>query len=346
MNSTPAPHPTVLSSSPHPISVAPMMERTDRHFRYMMRLISRRTLLYTEMVTMHAIIHGDKHQHLDFNREEHPISLQLGGDDPAVLATCAALAQEWGYDEINLNVGCPSPRVKRGNFGACLMAQPQLVGRCLDAMRAGCDLPVTVKHRIGVDDLDTYEHMLAFVDEVAASSGCTRFSVHARKAWLDGLSPKENRTIPPLRYDDVYRLKRDRPALFIEINGGVRTMDEVHAHLEHVDAVMIGRAAYDDPFLFAQVDHTLYGEPVRAVSRAEVVAGMIPYIDAHIARGGRHNHVTRHMLSMFAGRPGGRAWRRHISEHHASWDPQAFLELAQELDSKKIHQQDDESVEE
>lgn len=325
----------------HPISVAPMMERTDRHFRYLMRLISRRTLLYTEMVTMHAIMHGDKHQHLDFNREEQPVSLQLGGDDPETLARCALIAKEWGYDEINLNVGCPSPRVKRGNFGACLMTQPDLVARCLDAMReATPDLPVTVKHRIGVDDLDTYEHMLRFVDTVAQHSACTRFSVHARKAWLDGLSPKENRTIPPLRYEEVYRLKQDRPHLTIEINGGVRTMQEVRDHLRHVDAVMIGRAAYDDPFLFATVDEELYGEPARTVSRAEVVEAMIPYIERHIARGGRHNHVTRHMLTMFAGRPGGRAWRRHISEHHSTWDPAALISLAESLDNKNIDHQD------
>jgi tRNA-dihydrouridine synthase A len=318
----------------HPISVAPMMERTDRHFRYLMRLISRRTLLYTEMVTMHAIIYGDKHQHLDFNEEEHPVSLQLGGDDPEVLARCAAIAQQWGYDEINLNVGCPSPRVQRGNFGACLMTQPDLVARCLDAMRAACDLPVTVKHRIGVDDHDSYDHMRAFVDTVAAESGCTRFSVHARKAWLNGLSPKDNRTIPPLRYDEVYRLKQERPDLTIEINGGVKTIQEVHAHLAHVDAVMIGRAAYDDPFLFASVDHALYGEPERALTRAQVVEAMIAYIDRHIARGGRHHHVTRHMLSLYAGCPGGRAWRRHIAEHHAKWDGAALLQLARDLDSK------------
>ena len=222
-----------------------------------MRLISAHTLLYTEMVTCAAVLNGDREHLLGFDRAEHPIALQLGGDDPAALAECARTAAGFGYDEINLNVGCPSDRVQSGNFGACLMREPKRVAACVAAMRAAVELPITVKHRIGVDELDRYEDMVDFVDIVAAE-GCDRFSVHARKAWLSGLSPKQNRTIPPLRHHDVYRLKRERPELPIEINGGVLSLDEVAAHLEHVDAVMIGRAAWDHPWMFAEVDRRFF----------------------------------------------------------------------------------------
>ena len=298
----------------HPVSVAPMMKRTDRHFRYLMRQISTRTLLYTEMVTTGAILHGEKARHLKYSEIEHPISLQLGGDDPKALRECALIAQDWGYDEVNINVGCPSDRVQKGRFGACLMAEPERVAEAVAEMRAAVSIPVTVKHRIGIDDLDRYEDMLRFVD-VVSSSTADRFSVHARKAWLQGLSPKENRTIPPLRYADVYRLKAERPELRVEINGGVTDLDEMQDHLNHVDAVMVGRAAYENPMLFAKVDHCFYDMKVKAERSAfDVVESMRPYIADWLAAGGRLNTVTRHMLMLFYGRPGGRRWRRVLGD--------------------------------
>ncbi|MEL7332566.1 MAG: tRNA dihydrouridine(20/20a) synthase DusA, partial [Cyanobacteria bacterium J06560_2] len=242
-----------------PLSIAPMMDRTDRHYRYFMRQITRRTLLYTEMVTSMAIHYGDLERLLGFTAIETPLVLQVGGDDPTLLAECARRAAEFGYSEINLNVGCPSDRVQSGNFGACLMAQPEKVADCIAAMMAAADLPVSVKHRIGIDELDRYEDMAHFVTVVSAT-GCQRFSVHARKAWLQGLSPKDNRTVPPLRYDDVHRLKRDFPHLQIEINGGFEALTDVKDQLQWVDGVMIGRAAYDNPYLFATADQEIFGE--------------------------------------------------------------------------------------
>ena len=295
------------------MSVAPMMERTDRHYRRFMRAITKETLLYTEMVTTGAVLHGDRDHLLGFDPVEGPLVLQLGGDDPAELAQCARIAEDRGYDEVNINVGCPSERVQKGNFGVCLMTQPELVARCVEAMRAEVSIPVTVKHRIGVDDLDSYEHMLRFV-EVVSRAGCDRFSVHARKAWLQGLSPKENRNIPPLRYDDVYRLKRELPALDIEINGGVRSLEAARSHLDHVDAVMIGRAAYEDPYLFARVDADFFGCPGEVPTRRQVAESMVPYADQWVARGGKLARVVRHMFHLFAGVPGTRAWKRHLTE--------------------------------
>ena len=297
-----------------PLSVAPMMQRTDRHFRWLMRRITRRTLLYTEMVNTGAILYGDRERHLGFSPDEHPVALQLGGDDPAALAECAAVAEAWGYDEVDLNVGCPSDRVQNGAFGASLMARPERVAEAIAAMRAATTIPVTVKHRIGIDDLDRYEDMLRFVDIVAAA-GADRFSVHARKAWLKGLSPKENRNIPPLRYEDVYRLKAERPELSVVINGGVTTLDASAAHLERVDGVMIGRAAWDRPWLFSDVDSRFFGSPDPGLTRVEVVEAAVPYAEAWIARGGRLHQVSRHVLNLFHGCPGARAFRRHISEH-------------------------------
>ncbi len=302
-----------MATARHPVSVAPMMDRTDRHFRYFMRLITRRALLYTEMITVPAILSGDRDRLLGFDPAEHPLALQVGGDDPRALAEVARIAEQYGYDEINLNVGCPSDRVQNGRFGACLMKDPQRVADAVAAMKAAVRMPVTVKHRIGVDDLDRYEDMRRFVDTVAPA-GADRFSVHARKAWLSGLSPKENRTIPPLRYDDVYRLKRERPECEIEINGGVVTLDAVTDHLRRVDAVMIGRAAYDDPFLFSAVDLRFYGEPTTARSRHDVVRALAPYAARWVEGGGRLHAVTRHVLGVFNGRPGARAFRRHLSE--------------------------------
>ncbi|OKH18004.1 tRNA dihydrouridine(20/20a) synthase DusA [[Limnothrix rosea] IAM M-220] len=298
---------------PHLVSVAPMMDRTDRHFRYLMRQITRRTLLHTEMVTTGAIIHGDRPKLLDFDPEEHPLSLQLGGDNPTDLAECAKVGEDWGYDEINLNVGCPSPRVQKGNFGACLMTQPELVAECIAAMQDAVKIPVTVKHRIGVDEQDSYEHLHRFV-EVVSQTGCDRFSVHARKAWLQGLSPKENRTVPPLRYEDVYRLKEDFPQLWIEINGGITTLDQTKTHLKEVDAVMIGRAAYDNPYIFATVDRDIYGEDAEPKTRHEIVEAMLPYIERNHKKGVKLHSISRHMLSLFLGQPGTKAWKRYITE--------------------------------
>ncbi len=302
-------------ATPHPLSVAPMMDRTNRHYRAFARTLTRRTLLYTEMVTTGAILFGDKERHLDFDAAEHPLVLQLGGDDPDALAQCAVIAERWGYDEINLNVGCPSDRVQRGNFGVCLMAQPERVAACVVAMRAATSLPVGVKHRIGFDELDTYDHMRRFVD-IVAESGCDRFTVHARKAWLQGLSPKANRNIPPLRHDEVWRLKQERPDLLIESNGGILELDTLEAHLAHVDGVMIGRAAWDNPWMLAQADTRLYGEAEDpAPSRHAAVRAHIPYIEAQLARDVRLHHLTRPMLLLFAGQPGGKRWRRFLSTH-------------------------------
>jgi len=291
-----------------------MMDRTDRHFRFFLRQITRHTLLYTEMVTTGAILAGGRRDLLAFDDAEKPLALQLGGDDPTQLAACARIAEDMGYDEVNMNVGCPSDRVQQGRFGACLMAEPERVAAAVDAMRAAVALPVTVKHRIGVDDLDRYDDMARFV-EVVAAAGCDRFSVHARKAWLQGLSPKENREVPPLRYDDVYRLKRELPHLRIEVNGGIRTLDDVRRHLEHVDGVMIGRAAYDDPYLFAAADVLFFDDDAPPPSRREVVEAMIVYASRRLAEGVPLQRLTQPLLGLFAGQRGTRAWKRHLSEN-------------------------------
>ena len=305
---------TSLVCQGNPLSIAPMMERTDRHFRYFLRQMTRLTLLYTEMITTTAIVHGDRHKLLDFSPLEKPLALQLGGDRPQELAECARIAQDWGYDEVNLNVGCPSPRVQSGNFGACLMAQPELVARAVEAMQQAVDIPVTVKHRIGIDECDRYEDMANFV-RIVSAAGCRRFTVHARKAWLKGLSPKDNRNIPPLRYHDVHRLKQEFPHLFIEINGGITTLAQVKAQLQQVDGVMIGRAAYDQPYLLATVDRDIYGDNVTPPTRHQVVEAMLPYIDDWVRRGFKLHAITRHMLQLFAGQPGTKAWKRHLSEN-------------------------------
>ncbi|WP_017324410.1 tRNA dihydrouridine(20/20a) synthase DusA [Synechococcus sp. PCC 7336] len=295
------------------LSVAPMMDRTDRHFRYFMRQIAKRPLLYTEMVVTKAILMGDRHRLLDFSPEEKPLSLQLGGDNPQELAECARIAADWGYDEVNLNVGCPSDRVQNGHFGACLMAQPDRVARAVEAMQRAVNIPITVKHRIGIDDRDRYEDLTHFV-RIVAAAGCRHFTVHARKAWLQGLSPKQNRTIPPLRYGDVHRLKQDFPHLFVEINGGIASLEAVRQQLQYVDAVMVGRAAYDTPYLFATVDRDLYGAPVVPPTRCEIATAMLPYIEEWTARGTKLHAITRHMLQLFAGQPGTRTWKRQITE--------------------------------
>ncbi|MEM7797205.1 MAG: tRNA dihydrouridine(20/20a) synthase DusA [Cyanobacteria bacterium P01_C01_bin.118] len=304
---------TPISQRLHPLSVAPMMDRTDRHFRYFMRQITRKTLLYTEMITAQAILHGDRNKLLGFDPEEKPLSLQIGGDDPQLLAKCAQIAENMGYDEVNLNVGCPSDRVQSGNFGACLMAQPELVAECVAAMQAAVDIPVTVKHRIGIDECDRYSDMAKFVTTVAAA-GCQRFTVHARKAWLQGLSPKDNRNIPPLRYEDVYRLKQEYPHLWIEINGGIKTLDHSREHLQQVDAVMIGRAAYDTPYLFAWADCDIYAVD-QMPTRHQIVSAMLPYIARWTEQGTKLHSISRHMLQLFHGVPGSRAWKRHLTDN-------------------------------
>lgn len=293
-------------------SVAPMMDWTDRHCRFFHRLLTRQALLYTEMITADAVIHGDRERLLGFSPEEHPVALQLGGSDPRRLAMAARIGAELSYNEINLNVGCPSDRVQDGRFGACLMAEPALVGECVAAMRMACDVPVTVKCRIGIDDQDSEADLERFVATVAAA-GCTTFVVHARKAWLQGLSPKENRDVPPLDYERVYRLKAAHPELAIVINGGIRSLDEAERHLERVDGVMLGRAAYQTPYLLAEVDRRLFGSQAPPVTRHEAIERLIPYIERHLARGGRLNNVTRHVLGLYHGEPGGRLFRRHLS---------------------------------
>lgn len=295
------------------ISVAPMMDWTTKDYRFFARLFNPNVILYTEMVTTGAIIHGDAKRHLDFNQEEHPIVLQLGGSNPQDLATCTKMAQDWGYNEVNLNVGCPSDRVQNNKIGACLMAEPDLVAECIDAMRNAVDIPVSVKHRIGIDDMHSYEEMLHFVDTIA-KTGCDNFIVHARIALLQGLSPKENREIPPLRYEDVYRLKQDRPELTIEINGGIKTYAETLEHLKHVDGVMIGREAYHNPYLLAELGQLWNLE---APDRFEIMQQMLPYIAQRMAEGAPLSIITRHILGLFQNLPGARKWRQALSGGNA-----------------------------
>lgn len=297
----------------HKFSVAPMMDWTDRHCRFFHRLLTRRALLYTEMLTTGAIIHGDRDRLLGFDPSEHPVALQLGGSDPEALAKSARIGVEFGYDEINLNVGCPSDRVQDGRFGACLMAEPNLVGDCVAAMKAAVKVPVTVKCRIGIDDQDPETSLDALTQAVVAA-GVDALTVHARKAWLSGLSPKENRDVPPLDYDRVYRLKAARPELDISINGGIASIEDSAKHLEQVDGVMMGRAAYKEPWRLLAVDPRLFGVPAPFATPKEAALAMIPYVEREMARGTRLHGITRHMLGLFTGVPGARAFRRHLSE--------------------------------
>ncbi len=296
------------------LSVAPMMDWTDRHARYFLRLISQHTLLYTEMVTTGAILYGGRDKLLAFDPTENPIALQLGGSDPKALAECAKIGEDYGYDEINLNVGCPSDRVQSGRIGACLMAEPELVAECLSAMKQTTWLPVTVKHRIGIDDQDSYEFLHNFV-QIVSQSDCDSFIVHARKAILSGLSPKQNRDIPPLLYERVYQLKQDFPHLEIIINGGIRSISDSRQYLSQVDGVMIGREAYNNPYILAKADQQIFASDQAPVTRLQVAEQMLPYIDQHIALGGRLQHISRHMLGLFHGQPNGKQWRRYLSEN-------------------------------
>ena len=314
--------------NPWRLSVAPMMDWTDRHCRYLHRLLTRHTRLYTEMVTTGALLHGDVPRHLHFNDEEHPVALQLGGSEPADLAQCAKLAAQWGYDEVNLNCGCPSERVQRGAFGACLMAEPQLVADGVAAMRDAVSLPVTVKHRIGIDRGEDYGFVRDFVGCVARA-GCEVFIVHARNAWLKGLSPKENREVPPLRYETVHRLKRDFPALTIVLNGGLTRADDIAEQLLHVDGVMLGREPYHHPWAMTGWDAQFFGAAPLAVERDAVEAAMVAYMQRVVAGGEPWSHVSRHMLGLRNGLPGARRWRQVWSDHRLKHDdPQAVMALA------------------
>lgn len=304
----------MMKNHDHTFSVAPMMDGTDRHCRYFHRLMSRHARLYTEMITAEAVIHGERDYLLGFDVSEHPVALQLGGSDPEKLAKAALVGEEFGYDEINLNVGCPSDRVQSGAFGACLMKTPALVADCVSAMRASVQIPVTVKCRIGVDDQDPEESLFTFVDTVTRA-GCKIFIVHARKAWLQGLSPKENRTIPPLNYDLVKRLKNERPELTIVLNGGIETIHDSAAHLNDVDGVMLGRTAYGAPYLLSEVDSQIFGEEKTALSREAIVQRMSVYVKNQFELGVRPHSITRHMLGLYHGAPGARTWRRFISEN-------------------------------
>jgi tRNA-dihydrouridine synthase A len=299
--------------SPHRFCVAPMMDLTDRHARFFLRLLSRHARLYTEMVTTGALLHGDRARFLRFDAAEHPLALQLGGSEPDALAACARMAQDEGYDEVNLNVGCPSDRVQSGRFGACLMAEPELVAEGVAAMLAAVRIPVTVKTRIGIDRDESTERLYRLTEALVAA-GCRTLVVHARKAWLDGLSPKENREVPPLRYGVVHQLKRDFPQLTIVINGGLTTIDDCRRELEHVDGVMLGRAAYYQPWLLTEVDPALFGTEAPLTLPAEAVERMLPYIERELAAGTPLAAITRHLLPLFQAVPGARAWRRTLSE--------------------------------
>jgi len=289
-----------------------MLDKTDRHYRYFARIMTKHALLYTEMVTTGAILKGDADHHLRYNNEEHPIALQLGGSDPSDMRQCAEIAARYGYDEVNINVGCPSDRVQSGMFGACLMAEPDRIADCVDQMASHTNIPVTVKTRIGIDDNDSYEALCDFVQTVS-SAGCQTFIIHARKAWLQGLSPKENREIPPLKYDVVYQLKKDFPQLEIIINGGVKTLDEAEQHLQRVDGVMVGREAYSNAYLLADVDQRFYGVSGEPASRKTILTNLMPYIESEVNQGTAIKHITRHILGLFQGMPGARQWRRHLS---------------------------------
>jgi len=289
-----------------------MLDWTDKHCRYFYRLMSQHTVLYTEMVTTGAILHG-KGDYLSYNEAEHPLILQLGGSDVKAMTECAKIAEQHGYDEININVGCPSDRVQNGRFGACLMAEPALVAECVHQMQSATSIPVTVKSRIGIDDLDSYEFLHTFIDQVAKAD-CQHFIIHARKAWLTGLSPKQNRDVPPLDYERVYQIKKDFEKLYISINGGIKSLSEANEHLKNIDGVMIGREVYNSPYILTDADSQIYQSDRQKLSRAEVINLMVPYINNHVESGGRAWHILRHMLGLCNGLSGARKFRQHLSE--------------------------------
>ena len=306
-----------------------MLDWTDRHFRYFARLISRHTRLYTEMITTGALLHGDAERLLAYNPSEHPLAIQLGGSEPQELAECARLAEQAGYDEVNLNVGCPSDRVQNGRFGACLMAEPRLVADCVRAMKVAVEIPVTVKTRIGIDDRDSYQELCRFI-EAQIGAGCDHFIIHARKAWLQGLSPKENREVPPLRYDTVRQLKRDYPDQGFSLNGGILNLEQAMEQLQSLDGVMIGRAVYHDPYILAQADRLIFDDPHPIPSRLEVLEALLPYVERQLQQGIALKQITRHILGLFHGCPGARGWRRQISEqaHKSDAGPELILQAA------------------
>lgn len=303
----------MIAPPSHRFCVAPMLDWTDRHCRFFLRQLSRHARMYTEMLTTGAILHSAPRL-LRFNPQEHPLALQLGGSDPDELARCAEIGEQFGYDEININCGCPSDRVQEGRFGACLMREPRRVAEGVATMSKATNLPITVKTRIGIDNSEDYVFLRRFVETVA-DAGCYTFIIHARKAWLQGLSPKENREIPPLNYDTVYRLKQEFPQLTIVINGGIQTLDECEQHLQQVDGVMLGREIYDNPYRLAQVDHRLYGDPLPPPSREQVIQRLMPYIENELRVGTGLCHITRHILGLYRNQPGGRAFRRVLSEN-------------------------------
>lgn len=301
-----------MKSTLNKFSVAPMLDWTDRHCRYFHRILTKQSLLYTEMVTTGAILFG-KGDYLTFNAQEHPVSLQLGGSDPVSLAKCAKLAEQRGYDEINLNVGCPSDRVQNGMFGACLMGNATLVADCIKAMQDAVTIPVTVKHRIGIDQQDSYEFVCQFIETIMPY--CQTFIVHARKAWLSGLSPKENREVPPLDYERVYQLKRDYPELVIAINGGITSLEQIKIHLQHVDGVMVGREAYQNPMLLSEIDQQIFAKDHVITNPISAIEQLFPYIEVELAKGTQLNHIMRHTLGIFNGKKGAKQWRRYLSEN-------------------------------
>lgn len=305
------------------VSIAPMMGWTDRHARFLLRLLSKHVLLYTEMVTTGAIMHGPRENLLSFNQEEHQVAVQLGGSNAGELAAASKICEDYGYDEINLNVGCPSDRVQSGMFGACLMAKPDLVADCVNEMINAVSVPVTVKCRIGIDDMEDYEPFAEFID-VVKSAGCKKFIVHARNAWLQGLSPKQNRDIPPLKYDYVYRLKKENPNLTIIVNGGIKTVETIKAHIEEVDGAMLGREAYHNPFILNAIEREIFSND-KILSREEVVALWAEYVDREVANGENLKTVSRHVLGLYHGQPGARLWRRYLSENMHKMDSGKLL---------------------
>lgn len=313
-----------MKSTLNKFSIAPMLDWTDKHCRYFHRILTKQTLLYTEMVTTGAILYG-KGDYLVFNEQEQPVSLQLGGSDPIALAKCAKLAEERGYNEINLNVGCPSDRVQNGMFGACLMGKADLVANCIDAMQKEVNIPVTVKTRIGIDNQDSYSFLCEFIEKVMPYTDT--FIVHARKAWLSGLSPKENREVPPLDYERVYQLKHDYPQLTIAINGGIKTTEEIKHHLNYVDGVMVGREAYQNPMLLTQIDQQIFGDDTPIIDPIVAIQTLYPYIETQLSQGGQLNHIMRHTLGIFNGRKGAKQWRRYLSEN--AHKPGAGIEVVE-----------------
>jgi len=316
------------------LSIAPMMDCTDRHFRVLMRQITKNSLLYTEMIVAQALHYStNRNKLLDFDDIEHPISIQLAGDNPNLLAEAAQMAQDWGYDEINLNIGCPSPKVKSGNFGACLMGEPKTVANCIEKMKKSCNIPITVKHRLGIDNIDSDDYLTKFVD-ICSVAGAERFIVHARKAWLSGLNPKENRTIPPLQYERVEKLKKNRPELIIELNGGINTIYDVMNNLKVFDGVMIGRAAYSHPFAWTKIDSMIYGQEEKNLSRSQIIKKLIPFTEKHIEKGGRLWQISRHVLNLIENIPNAKILRQELSEkcQKQNADVSILKKIAQQLE--------------